>query len=203
MKTTHLTYSMLVTLLLAMVVNAQQNAPKSDPPDLVVIDKTWRQEFFRPYLNTNPLQPNEDLMRQTRAEKAVIRQRDYSLPNQTTEIPMPRQPDRPISPTNLGRNIYLYKVTVKNTGARLIKAVDWEFQFLHPETNELLGSRRVTSRVKLKPGKIQKLKVYLPQPPTKIVSVDQLDKKYQDQVKQQVVIHRIDYNDGSVWQREP
>ena len=201
MRTTHLTYSVLATLLLATVVTAQQSAQKSDPPDIVVIDKSWDKQFVRPDFNSNPLEPNEELIRQTRAEKAVIRQRDYSLPNQTTEIPMPLPAGRPV-PVG-GRSIYLYRVTVKNTGAKQIKAIDWEFQFLHPETNEVLGSRRITSRVKLSAGKTRKLKAYLPQQPTRVVSADELDKKYRDQFKEQVVIHRIDYSDGTVWEREP
>jgi hypothetical protein len=41
------------------------------------------------------------------------------------------------------------------------------------------------------------------QQPTSVVSADQLDKKYRNQFKEEVVIHRIVYSDGSTWSRQP
>jgi len=201
MNLTRLTFSLLITLLLATFVTAQESGDKSDPTDLNVLKHSWHKDFVGLRANSNPLQPNEDLIQQTRAEKQVIRDRDYRSPNQTTEIPMPVPGPRPIPPDSKAREVYVYKATVKNNGAKRIKAVDWEFQFLHPETQEVLGSRRITSTVKLSPGKTKVLKAQLFQPPTHIVWANQLGKKYSDQFKEQVIIHRIDYADGSTWQR--
>jgi len=202
MNTTRLTFSLLITLLLVTFVTAQESGDKSDPTDLTVLKHSWHKDFVGLRTVSNPLQPNEDLIQQTRAEKDVIRERDYRLPNQTTELPMPVPGPRPIPPNSKRNEVYVYKVTVKNNGAKRIKAVDWEFQFLHPETQEVLGSRRITSRVKLSPGKTEVLKAQLLQQPTRIVWADQLGKKYSDQFKEQVIIHRIDYADGSTWQRQ-
>lgn len=201
MKMRQLTYSLLATLLLALVVTAQQVPDQSDPKDLVVVDHTWRKDYVVPTVDSNPLKPNEDLIRQTRAEKAVIRQRDYQLPNQTTEIPMPLPDGRPVPPA--AREIYVYKITVKNSGAKRIKEVDWEFQFLNPETQEVMGTKQIISKVKLAPGKTQVIESHRPQPPTHIVSAGQLDKKLKDQFKEKVIIHRIEYTDGTVWHRVP
>jgi len=201
MKMRQFTSSLLATLLLAIVVTAQQVPDQSDPKNLVVVDHTWRKEYVVPAVDSNPLRPNEDLIRQTRAEKAVIRQRDYELPNQTTEIPMPLPAGRPVPPA--AREIYVYKITVKNSGAKRIKAVDWEFQFLNPETQEVMGTKQIISKVKLAPGKTQVIKAHRPEPPTHIVSAGQLDKKLQDQFKEKVIIHRIEYTDGTVWRRQP
>ena len=203
MNTRRLTFSLLITLLLATFVTAQESGDKSDPTDLTVLKHSWHREFAGLAANSNPLKPNEDLMRQTRAEKQVIRDRDYRLPNQTTEIPMPVPGPRPIPPDSKSREFYVYEITIKNNGAKRIRAVDWEFQFLHPETKEVLGSRRITSRVKLSPGKTEEIKAKWFQQPTHIVSADQLGRKYRDQFKEQVIIHRIDYADGSRWQRQP
>jgi hypothetical protein len=203
MNTTRLTLSLLITLLLATFVTAQESGDKSDPTDLIVLKQSWHREFTGMGANSNPLKPNEDLMRQNRAEKQVIRDRDYRLPNQTTEIPIPLPGPRPIPPDSKSREFYVYEVTIKNNGAKRIRAVDWEFQFLHPETHEVLGSRRITSRVKLSPRKTEVLKAQLFQQPTHIVWADQLGKKYKDQFKEHVIIHRIAYADGSTWQRRP
>ena len=201
MSMIRLAFSLLIALLLATFVTAQESSDKSDPTDLTVLEHSWHKDFVGQRADTNPLQPNEDLIRQTRAEKQVIRDRDYRLPNQTTEIPMPVPGPRPIPSDPKAREVYIYKVTVKNNGAKRIKAVDWEYQFLHPETQEVVGSRRITSRVKLSPHKTEVLKAQLFQQPTHIVWADQLGKKYRDQFKEQVIIHRIDYADGSTWQR--
>jgi hypothetical protein len=201
MNMTRLTFSLLITLLLATFVIAQESDDKSDPTDLTVLKHSWHKEFLGVRADSNPLQPNEDLIRQTRAEKEVIRERDYRLPNQTLELPMPVPGPRPVPPDSKAREFYVYQVTIQNNGAKRIKAVDWEFQFLHPGTQEVVGSRRITSKVKLSPHKTGELKVQLFQQPTHIVGADQLGKKYKDQFKEQVIIHRIDYADGSTWQR--
>jgi hypothetical protein len=203
MNIRRLTFSLLITLLLATFVSAQENDDKSGPADLTVLKHSWHKEFAGLAATSNPLQPNEDLMRQTRAEKQVIRDRDYRLPNQTTELPMPVPGPKPVPPDSKSREFYVYQVTLKNNGAKQVRKILWEFQFLHPETQEVLGSKRITSRVKLSPGKTEEIKAKLFQQPTHIVPADQLGKKYKDQFKEQVIIHGIDYADGSTWQRRP
>ncbi|HJP94753.1 MAG TPA: hypothetical protein VJ875_22515 [Pyrinomonadaceae bacterium] len=196
---TRLTYSLLLTLLLTMVVMGQQSR-STEPTDLTVLDHSWGKEYTHQRVDSNPLQPNEDLMRQTRAEKQVIRQREYDLP-QTVQRPMPLPTTRPIP--GRGHDVYVYKIKVKNNGAKLIKEVDWEFRFLHPDTQELLGSRQIVSKLSLSPGKTKVIKSQTVQQPTHVVSADQLDKKYRNQFKEEVVIHRIVYSDGSTWRRQP
>src|SRR5436305_8611285 len=144
----HLTCSLLLTLLLTTAA-----AQQTDPVDLTVLHHSLHKEYISDSAS-NPLQPNEDLMQQTRAERQVIRQRDYDLPNQPVQRPMPVPGPRPIP--GRGRDVYVYKVTVKNNGAKLIREVDWEFRSLHPDTQEVLGSRRITSKVKLLPGKTKR-----------------------------------------------
>ena len=201
MNMTRLTFSLLITLLLATFVTAQESGDKSDPTDLTVLKQSWHKEFAGLRADSNPLQPNEDLIQQTRAEKQVLRDRDYRSRNQTVEIAMPVPGPRPIPPDSKGLEVYVYKVSVKNNGAKRIKAVDWEFQFLHPKTQEVLGSRRFTSRVKLSPGKTEVLKGQSFRQPTPVLWADQLGLKYSNQFKEQVIIHRIDYTDGSTWER--
>jgi hypothetical protein len=198
---TRLTITVLLSLVFAISIAAQETATASDPSDVTVLEKSWYKSFISPAGDSNPLRPNENLIRQTQAEKAEIRDRDYRLPS-TTEPRMPAPAPRPIPP-GPAKDIYVYKIKVKNTGPKNIKALDWEYQFLHPDTQEVLGSRRIVSRVKLAPGKTQDVEVRLIQKPTIIVSADQLGKKYRDQFTERVIIHRINYGDGSVWRRQP
>jgi hypothetical protein len=195
---THLTYSVLLTLLLTMIVTAQDSGGKSDPIDLTVLDHSWRKELSSQQVSSNPRRPpNEDRIGQTPLERDMLRQRAREFPNQTMQTPVPTSPSTPGG----GRDFYVYKITVKNNGAKLIKEVDWEFRFLHPDTQQELANVRVSSKVNLSPGKTKVIKSRTVQQPIGVA--DQLDKKYRVQFMEEVVIHRIVYSDGSAWQRQP
>jgi hypothetical protein len=198
---TRLTIAVLLSLVFTISIAGQETVNSSDPTDITVLEKSWYKNFISPGGDPNPLRPNEELIRQTRAEKAEIRARDYRLPS-TTEPQMPAPAPRPIPP---GRPVdtYIYKIKVQNSGAKIIRSLDWEYQFLHPVTQEVMGTRRIVSKVKLAPGKTQVIEVRLLQQPAIVVSADQLDKKYRDQFEERVIIHRIVYSNGSVWQRQP
>ena len=193
----------LVLLLLTTAVMAQEAS--LDPADVIVLEKSWHKEpQVGPGRSSNPLGPNEALIRQTQMEKTTIRQREeYSLPNQPTEARMPVPAPRPIAPARSVITTYVYKIKVKNNGAKTIKSIDWEYQFLNPQTHELMGYRRITSDTKLSPGKTKKLERRFTRQPTILVNANQLDKKYRDQFTERLIIHRIQYSDGSVWQRPP
>ena len=191
----------LVLLLLTTSVIAQETS--LDPPDVTVLEKSWHKEpQVGPAHASNPLGPNEALIRQTEMEKATIRQREeYSLPNQPTEERMPVPSSKPIPPARSVVTTYVYKIKVKNNGSKTIKSLEWEYQFLNPQTDELMGYRRITSDTKLLPGKVKKLERRFTRQPTILVNANQLDKKYQDQFTERLIIHRIQYSDGSIWQR--
>ena len=199
MKTT-LTISGLLVLLLGSLVSAQQNRG-TEPKDLTILKKTWEKSFVIPGRDNNILRPNEDLIQQTRAEKQAIESRDTALPNQPTERGLPAP--MPHAPTGLPVDIYIYKITVQNTGVKNIRTIDWEYQFLHPDTKEVLGSQRIVSKVRVSPGKTKTIKAQMLRSPAKLVSADQLDKKYRNQYEERVIIHRIYYVDGPAWKRQP
>lgn len=192
---THLIYSVLLTLLLTTIVTAQDSGGKSDPIDLTVLDHSWRKESSSQQVSSNPRRPpNEDRIGRTSEESNILRQRDKDYPN--LRVPTPVPSSRP-------SDVYIYKITVKNNGAKLIKEIDWEFRFLHPDTQEELGNVRISSKVNLSPGKTKVIKKRTVQQPIGVLFADQSDKKYPDQVMEEVVIHRIVYSDGSAWQRQP
>ena len=192
-------FATLVLLLSATAVIAQENPASLDPPDVILIEKSWHKEPLAEGRNSNPLAPNEALISQTRAEKTEIRNRDYSLPNQTTEPRMPSPGPRPIPPSVTPS--YVYKMKVKNNGLKTIKSVDWEYQFLDPNSHEVMGYRRMTSNTKLPPGETKVLKRRFTRQPTILVNVNSLDRNYKDQFTERLIIHRIQYTDGSAWQR--
>ena len=201
MKTARLTAPLLIILLLTAAVMAQQPADTSNPTDLIVLEKNWRKERIDPQRDTNPLRPNEDLMNTTRQQKEFLKNRDNALPNQTTEPRMPAPPTRSVTPARGMFEFYVYKIKVQNRGEKRIKQIDWEYQFLDPDTQEIKEQRKITSRVKLAPGKSQDIEQKSTRKPTVVVNANQLGKKYRDQFTERAVIMRIVYSDGSVWRR--
>jgi hypothetical protein len=117
-------------------------------------------------------------------------------------------------------NERLVKVVVKNTGSKPIKAVDWDFAFPRYENGRLLSRYDVTTRVEIKPGGKKTLKQILP-PGAKRCDIVRVAGRgngsnnviemvcaqgfnYSSLMNQQqetVSIKRIEYVDGSVWQK--
>lgn len=201
MKKSNVISGMLATMWLLTGAVAQETSQSLDPPNVKVVEKNWHKELPPGERDQNPFSPSEDYQRQLRAEKAVIKQRDESLPNQPTEARMPIPQPRPIPGRRSNLTTYAYQIKVHNNGAKRLKLVDWEYQFLDPNTGQLMGSRRIPSKVKIKPGETRVIQVKLFQQPTGIVNADQLDKKYRDQFTERVIIHRLEYSDGSTWER--
>lgn len=192
---------MLTTILLLTGAVAQEASNSLDPPNVTVVEKNWYKGLPPSEGNQNPFAPNENYQRQLRAEKAHIKQRDDSVPNQPTEARMPVPLPRPIPVRRSDVDTYAYQIKVQNNGSKRIKLVDWEYQFLDPKTGQLMGSRRIPSKIKIRPGETQTVEVKLLQQPTSIVNADQLDKKYRESFTERVIIHRLEYSDGSIWKR--
>lgn len=203
MKTPRFTTLLLTAFLFAMPIVAQEAADPAAPSDIVILEKKWREELIDPNRVTNPLQPNEDLINLTREQKAFLKARDNAPPNQTTEPRMPSATaSKPVTSEWQMLRTYTYKAKVKNVGAKTIKLLDWEYQFLDPNTQEVKEQRKITNRLKLAPGKTKVLSRRLTRKPTAVVNAGQLDQKYRNQFTERVVITRILYTDGTVWRRK-
>jgi hypothetical protein len=185
---------------MAAAVAGQEAVDLSLPQDLVVLEKNWHREFAYPGRSTNPLQANEDRQRIVEAQKRTIqRNEDRATQNPTVVEALPM----PGGPLVLGPPIpmYEYQVKVKNTGSRMIKAIYWEYIFVDPDSGKIMGKHKIASKVRIAPGKTAELKAVMRSQPAPIVDINRLDEKLRDQFAEQVVIHRIEYKDGSPWKR--
>jgi hypothetical protein len=95
----------------------------------------------------------------------------------------------------------IYEFTVKNTGSKAIKYLLWEHSFTDPATQKRFGRRQYKSSVKILPGMTAKLVAYFLLPPPGTIDVKQAGQDLQELPTAQVVIQRIKYADGSVWER--
>jgi hypothetical protein len=98
------------------------------------------------------------------------------------------------------RYYFLYRASIRNAGAKAIEEIDWDYVFTDQATGDELDRRQFTSVQTIGPGKQKELTFTLPTPPTRRISVYSLDRKERSGIGEQVVIVRVKYADGSVWQ---
>lgn len=97
------------------------------------------------------------------------------------------------------RTVYIFKyearVTLKNGGAKAIKAVSWEHVFTDAEGGKELRRYRLQSKQQVPPGEARTLSAGVgidPKESTRHITTG----------KQSVEVTRIEYADGSVWKRQ-
>jgi hypothetical protein len=198
-KAVHLGFIIILATTAGVAQNSQRS---SEPQDLIVLKIKWDREFHSPGRNSRPLQVNEDHERLVRAQKGVIERND-ELTSQNQSVIHRLPGPMPVPVARRGTPTYVYRAKVKNNGAKTIKTIVWEYVFIDPNTGEEVGNKKTTSSVKLAPGKSRELISRFASKPTHVVSVDQSSKKLRDQLTEAVIIRRIEYADGSVWERLP
>lgn len=91
-------------------------------------------------------------------------------------------------------------MTLRNDGVKTVKSIDWDYLFYDPIAQQELARHRFTSDETIKPGKSKQVSVLYLVPPVKTVDVRLLRKNEAVSVTEQVVVARIQFSDGSVWQ---
>jgi hypothetical protein len=90
---------------------------------------------------------------------------------------------------------YRASATVRNGGAKAVRAVEWAYLFVGPEGGKELKRYRLQSKQAIEPGATATL--------TKDVSIrPDDDSRHLTSGRQQVVVTRVEYADGSVWKGE-
>jgi hypothetical protein len=90
---------------------------------------------------------------------------------------------------------YSARVTVRNDGARAIKAVEWDYLFDDPEGGKELKRYRFQTKQKIAPGSTQMLmkEAFIqPEESTSHINTG----------KQKVQIKRVEFADGTIWRLE-
>jgi hypothetical protein len=199
---------MLFCLTLGVAVAAQAQAGTttiSDAPDVAVVKHSWSKERINwegdPF--GGPVETFDDLRRRMADQRRVDRARATGNAGEAAKVEREMRSEqvikaRPPAPPRYG---FLYKVSVKNTGTKTIKLVDWDYVFLNAATQSETGRLEFTSDEKIGPGKNKELNAMSRKPPAPTVSVYALDKNEQQGIDGQVVVVRIEYTDGTVWQR--
>lgn len=99
-------------------------------------------------------------------------------------------------------DLFSYSVRVHNTDAKVVKNIYWEYVILESENPQNQASRQFFCAAKIKANGRARLHVISSSiPRTKAISAKALAEP-KNAFEEKVVINRIEYADGSSWQRE-
>lgn len=97
---------------------------------------------------------------------------------------------------------FIYKTKVKNNHTSAITQLDWDYVFFERDTENELGRQQFTSDEQIGPGKTKELTVTITSPPTHTVSVTSLNLEERNRFREKIILLRVKYADGHVWQAQ-
>ena len=95
---------------------------------------------------------------------------------------------------------FVYRVRLRNAGQKTIRAIEWDYIFIDRATQAEVARNHFQSEQKVRPGKRKTLMEYSNSPPMKVISVRTLSQPESDRFIEEVMIKRVTYTDGSVWE---
>ena len=202
------TVVLLSFLFIAQVANAQTPTVTSSAPELELVKFSWSKERLN--WEGNPFGgPNENFHQmqfRARAEKRVSDAKRSNSP-EAGKIEKEAKADVAIIEaanrnTKPPRYYFFYRASVKNVSTKPITEIDWDYVFLDAVSGDELDRRQFTSVQNIAPGKQKELVFQIETPPTRRISVHSLGKKERAGLDERVVIVRVKYADGSVWQMQ-
>jgi hypothetical protein len=96
---------------------------------------------------------------------------------------------------------FAYRIKVQNPGTKVVEIVFWEYQFHDPADPSLVARRQFLCGVNIGTDKSKQLEGFSLSGPG-VVNVNTLANKSENPFKEKIVINRVEYSDGSIWQRK-
>jgi hypothetical protein len=94
---------------------------------------------------------------------------------------------------------FAYRIKVQNQSANIVEIVFWEYQFQDPAQPDLIARRQFLCGVNIPGGKGKELEGFTLSGPSDVINVKTLAS---NTFKETVLINRVEYSDGSIWQRK-
>jgi hypothetical protein len=196
---------LLSLLLLALVPQNQSPVVSSDDSPVTVVSFKWfkdRQVSPQMEIITSPapaMIPQNKNFERKRRENAPPGERD---PNLDTIDGRSSALDKAVQDSRGPKTVdgYAYRTKVRNSSSRPIEVIFWEYQFKASPDAEPLLRRQFLCGVAVKPEKDKELQAFSLNGPQGVVTIDMLSKKGVPGTEA-VLINRIEFADGSIWQR--
>lgn len=97
---------------------------------------------------------------------------------------------------------FIYTARIKNTHTAAVTQIDWDHIFYERDSENEVGRQEFTSDEQIDPGKTKDLTVTITSPPTRTVSVTTLNLDERKRLSEKIVLVRVRYADGRVWQAQ-
>ena len=198
---------LILTLLMSLLGSFQTAAVNNDGVPMTVGSFKWsraRQMVEVPETEGNT--PARAMIPQNRNFARNARVNDpqgVRDPNQDTldgrSAAMEKSVAESRAPRSKTMDGYTYRIKVKNESPKLAEIVFWEYRFVDPANPQLIARRQFLCGVNIPAGKGKDLEGFSLSGPSDVVSV----KTLADNVfKEDVLVNRVEYSDGSIWQRK-
>lgn len=203
--------SLLLLMGLAVAAQAQGTpaaATAQASSAAVVLKFSWTKERL-PGWENNPFGPSfemyDDMRVRVSDERRLQDARNSGKKAEAGRIERDAQAredatkKKKVTSTARPKDGYRYKVTIKNTSAKTIKSIDWDYIFSDPASRSEVARHQFASDEKISPGKEKELSVFILSPPSNTVSAAALGRKDRSLFDERVIIVSIKYSDGTVW----
>ncbi|HEV2800321.1 MAG TPA: hypothetical protein VGW12_07485 [Pyrinomonadaceae bacterium] len=193
---------LLFVLASAVGVQAQSQTPTPEVGGLTIERISWSRQVYNPMLEQDdPFKHNREQWEDARIQERIDRENAARAKSGKTAIYNRGRPVRIETEARGPFTTYTYKAKVTNHDTRTIRAVEWDYVFYDPATEKEVARHPLKNSLKLQPGKTTELSRRTARPPTDVVDVNKTDKKLKEQYAERVEIQRIEYTDGTSWQR--
>ncbi len=198
--------SIMLILFGASISYAQSEPAPQEPNGLEIVRFGWSKERIGwerdPF--AGPVENFDEMRSRTRNEKRIDDAKRGGGSAAADKLKREAKADaanlEQVRQKTPARYVFVYKAKVKNNGTTAITGIDWDYIFFERGTENELGRQQFTSEEQIGPGKSKELIVTIRTPPTHTISVTSLNKDEQEQLSERIVLVRISYADGRVWQ---
>lgn len=201
---------LVLTLLLPFVWAGQNGAVADDGSAVAVLGFKWsksRQTIAQPSkASTTPapamIPANKNFERNKRInDPAGVRDPNAdSVDGRSAALEKSVQEARSPKPSPV--DSFSYRAKVRNASAKVIEVLFWEYVFTESSNPTKVARRQFLCGVNIKPQKEKELQAFSLSGPSDVISAESLDSKSGNLYQEKVVINRVEYADGSIWQRK-
>ena len=199
--------TVLFSFLLVFVPQSQNPVISSEGTPVVVVSFKWfkdRQAVTQNADGTVPaaamIPQNKNFERNRRANTSPG-ERD---PNLDTIDGRSAALERAVQDSRAPKPIdgFSYRAKIHNANTKVIEVIFWEYQYKQAGDSTTISRRQFLCGVSIKPDKEKELQAFSVLGLHDVVSVDTLAKNLAASGEEKVVINRVEYADGSIWQRK-
>jgi hypothetical protein len=201
---------LLLPLLLMFVSPGQKPAASPEGSSVVVLGFKWsrtRQTIEQvdsgstaPAAGLIPADKNFSRNARVNDPRGAKDPHEDTIDARSAELEKMEQKSR--TPTTKPVDGYSYRARVQNASTKVIEIVFWEYQFIDASNPGTMARRQFLCAVNVKSDKEKELQAFSLSGPSDVVSVESLANKPGNLFQEKVVINRVEYADGSIWQRK-